>query len=46
MIETAPPVRAPAWIRHAVWWHVYPIGLLGADPTVLEVASHRWEVAF
>jgi cyclomaltodextrinase len=34
MIETTPPpVQAPAWVRHAVWWHVYPIGFLGADPT-------------
>jgi hypothetical protein len=61
MIETTPPVQAPAWVRHAVWWHVYPIGFLGADrcqrnrlhassppadPTVLEVPSHGWEVAF
>ena len=33
MIETATLVRAPAWVRHAVWWHVYPIGFLGTDPT-------------
>jgi cyclomaltodextrinase / maltogenic alpha-amylase / neopullulanase len=31
MIETEPR-QAPAWVRHAVWWHVYPIGFLGADP--------------
>jgi len=43
MIDTAPPVQAPAWIRHAVWWYVYPIEFLGADQTV---ASHEWEVAF
>ena len=56
MIETAPPVQAPARVRHAVWWQVYPIGFLGirplarivapAGPPVLEVPSHRWEVAF
>ena len=45
MIETTSPVRAPAWVRHAVWWHVYPIGFPGA-PTVLEAPSHGWEVAF
>ncbi len=22
----------PGWIRHAVWWHVYPLGFLGAEP--------------
>jgi len=33
MIETIHPVQAPTWVRHAVWWHVYPIGFLGADPT-------------
>jgi cyclomaltodextrinase / maltogenic alpha-amylase / neopullulanase len=25
-------VQAPAWVRHAIWWQVYPIGFLGADP--------------
>ncbi|HEY7007934.1 MAG TPA: hypothetical protein VH395_03280 [Jatrophihabitantaceae bacterium] len=43
MIETAPPVQAPARVRHAVWWYVYPIEFFGVDPTV---ASHEWEVAF
>ena len=33
MIETTHPVQAPAWVRHAAWWHAYPIGFLGADPT-------------
>jgi hypothetical protein len=88
MIRTAPPVQAPAWVRHAAWWHdelavrgikedrpggddktrsAFSSGrrrpahtaqldaLLGspvhassppADPTVLEVPSHGWEVAF
>ncbi|WP_243407760.1 alpha-amylase family glycosyl hydrolase [Frankia canadensis] len=30
--------REPAWVRHAVWWHVYPLGFTGADPT----GAHRW----
>ncbi len=21
----------PAWVRHALWWHVYPLGFSGAD---------------
>lgn len=33
MIDATTPVRAPAWVRYAAWWHVYPIGFLGADPT-------------
>jgi cyclomaltodextrinase / maltogenic alpha-amylase / neopullulanase len=23
----------PAWVRHAIWWHVYPLGFTGADTT-------------
>lgn len=26
----------PAWVRHAVWWHVYPLGFVDAFP----VRSH------
>ena len=22
----------PKWIRHAVWWQVYPLGFIGAEP--------------
>lgn len=22
----------PAWVRHAIWWHVYPLGFVGAFP--------------
>lgn len=21
----------PGWVRHAVWWHVYPLGFVGAE---------------
>ena len=21
----------PDWVRHAIWWHVYPLGFVGAD---------------
>ena len=23
---------APPWVQHAVWWHVYPLGFVGAHP--------------
>ena len=23
----------PAWVEHAIWWHVYPLGFTGADTT-------------
>lgn len=22
----------PAWVEHAIWWHVYPLGFVGAFP--------------
>ncbi|MBX7434673.1 alpha-amylase family protein [Mycobacterium sp. Y57] len=22
----------PAWVQHALWWHVYPLGFVGAHP--------------
>ena len=22
----------PDWVRHAIWWHVYPLGVVGAYP--------------
>ena len=22
----------PDWVRHAIWWHVYPLGAVGAFP--------------
>jgi cyclomaltodextrinase / maltogenic alpha-amylase / neopullulanase len=25
-------VTAPAWIEHAIWWQVYPLGFVGAFP--------------
>ena len=24
--------RGPDWVRHAIWWHVYPLGFVGAFP--------------
>jgi cyclomaltodextrinase len=23
----------PEWVRHAIWWHIYPLGFTGADTT-------------
>ena len=25
-------MAAPQWVRHAIWWHVYPLGFVGAFP--------------
>ncbi|HUH67501.1 MAG TPA: alpha-amylase family protein [Mycobacterium sp.] len=25
-------MRGPAWIEHAIWWQVYPLGFVGAFP--------------
>lgn len=22
----------PGWVEHAIWWQVYPLGFLGAEP--------------
>src|ERR1700744_5637727 len=27
-----PTVTAPAWVEHVIWWHVYPLGFVGAFP--------------
>ncbi len=26
-------VTEPAWVEHAIWWQVYPLGFVGAYPT-------------
>lgn len=26
-------VTRPAWVQHAIWWQVYPLGFVGAFPT-------------
>jgi cyclomaltodextrinase len=30
-----------SWVRHAVWWHVYPLGFTGADPRGVDRAAGR-----
>jgi cyclomaltodextrinase / maltogenic alpha-amylase / neopullulanase len=33
-VLTPPPSgNEPAWVEHAIWWHVYPLGFTGADTT-------------
>ncbi|MFC6091890.1 alpha-amylase family protein [Saccharothrix lopnurensis] len=36
-------VAGPDWVRHAVWWHVYPLGFTGAEPRLAADApvAHR-----
>lgn len=29
--EGAPKITGPAWIEDMVWWHVYPLGFVGAE---------------
>jgi cyclomaltodextrinase / maltogenic alpha-amylase / neopullulanase len=33
----------PAWVEHAIWWQVYPLGFVGAHPAepAPEAAEHR-----
>ena len=33
VVEPDSPTRPhePAWIEHALWWHVYPLGAVGAE---------------
>ncbi|GMA86951.1 hypothetical protein GCM10025868_22010 [Angustibacter aerolatus] len=31
----------PAWVEHAIWWHVYPLGFLGADTTGADRTPRR-----
>lgn len=33
----------PDWVRHAIWWHVYPLGFVGAFPAAEppHAAEHR-----
>lgn len=26
------PASEPDWVRHAIWWHAYPLGFVGAYP--------------
>ncbi|OLR92429.1 alpha-amylase family glycosyl hydrolase [Actinokineospora bangkokensis] len=34
-------VQEPGWVRHAVWWHVYPLGFTGAERAATGQVTHR-----
>jgi cyclomaltodextrinase / maltogenic alpha-amylase / neopullulanase len=34
-------VVVAAWVRHAIWWQVYPLGFLGAESTSASVSVPR-----
>lgn len=38
-----PEPREPDWVRHVLWWHVYPLGFVGAPIRDLadETLTHR-----
>src|SRR5215207_7418421 len=29
--SSGPTIPGPSWVRHAIWWHVYPLGFTGAE---------------
>src|SRR3954454_6389545 len=31
--RSGPTIPGPSWVRHAIWWHVYPLGFTGAEQT-------------
>ena len=31
----------PSWVEHSIWWQVYPLGFLGADPTGVDRSVRR-----
>jgi cyclomaltodextrinase len=41
MSDHSAPVSEPDWVRHAVWWQVYPLGFTGAFPDRGDDTSHR-----
>lgn len=34
-------IDEPDWVRHAIWWHVYPLGFTGAEPAARPEVVHR-----
>lgn len=36
-------MKEPDWVRHVIWWHVYPLGFVGAEKTATTdpAAAHR-----
>ncbi len=38
-------ISLPTWVEHAVFWHLYPLGFVGANirPTAPPLLTHRFE---
>lgn len=36
-------VTQPGWVDHAIWWHCFPLGFTGAEPTAVREVHHRFE---
>ncbi len=36
-------MNEPSWVEHVIWWHVYPLGFVGAFPAAVppDPAEHR-----
>jgi len=34
-------MSGPAWVEHAIWWHVYPLGFVGAFPAPAPPDAHE-----
>lgn len=34
-------IDEPDWVRHAIWWQVYPLGFTGAEPSARPEVVHR-----
>ncbi|KUI43641.1 alpha-amylase [Mycobacterium sp. IS-1590] len=32
MTDSSRTVSEPGWVEHVIWWHVYPLGFVGAHP--------------
>ncbi|WP_248966167.1 alpha-amylase family glycosyl hydrolase [Sphaerisporangium perillae] len=42
--DLAATVREPRWVEHVIWWQVYPLGFVGAEPATepaTETVRHR-----
>jgi glycosidase len=37
----APAKNEPAWVEHVIWWHVYPLGFVGAFPSDAAPEAHE-----
>lgn len=36
---TGSRVDGPAWVRHAIFWHVYPLGFVGAEAALTDLVD-------